>query len=238
MDLQDLGKGRTLPLHAGAASQTLLAFGPPGDREALLGAMVFESFTSRTPLTTNALREKVELAACRGWGFDDGEVIDGVASLAVPVRRRDGSLLGALAVAGLRENVLGQEATAQQCLETAARALTSGLAADGPAHREDRLAVAMPAKGEGALKTSAVIAKASTLMELLAREGIATSTYLTEQLNEPVSSVYRMLSTLADAGWVEQIGYRSTTTVERSLLRSQSVACVTSSSRILGWGTR
>ena len=45
-------------------------------------------------------------------------------------------------------------------------------------------------------------------MEALAQERIATSARLTELIDEPVSSVYRMLATLADIGWVEQIGHR------------------------------
>jgi DNA-binding IclR family transcriptional regulator len=218
VDLQDLAKGRTLPPHAGAAPQTLLAFGPAADRAAALGAAALERIASRTPTAAGALREKVEEAASRGWGADDSELIEGVASIAVPVHRRDGTLLGALAVAGLRVNVLGQEPTARQCLEVAARAIAGAGPAGDPGRRGGRRGHAGPARGPGAAKTPAVIAKASALMELLAQERIATSTRLTELLDEPVSSVYRMLSALAEAGWVEQIGHRGPYRVGSKLL--------------------
>ena len=55
-------------------------------------------------------------------------------------------------------------------------------------------------------------------MEALAQERIATSARLTELINEPVSSVYRMLATLADIGWVEQIGHRGAYRIGGKLL--------------------
>ncbi len=55
-------------------------------------------------------------------------------------------------------------------------------------------------------------------MEALAQERIATSARLTELIDEPVSSVYRMLATLADIGWVEQIGHRGAYRIGGKLL--------------------
>jgi DNA-binding IclR family transcriptional regulator len=219
VNLLDLAPGRTIPLHAGAASQALLASASPEFQEAVLESGPYERIASKTPLTADALREKIEQTAVRGWSVEDSEVIEGVASVGVPVFRRDGSLLGAIAVAGLRGSVLGQEAVARQALDAAARAITAFTAEDGANDTRDAVRPEEPQGSEReAPRTPAVIAKASALMVALAEERIATSARLTELLEEPVSSVYRMLATLAEAGWVEQIGYRGSYRVGSKLV--------------------
>ncbi|KIS27585.1 IclR family transcriptional regulator [Arthrobacter sp. SPG23] len=207
--LLDLAPGRTIPLHAGAASQALLASASAEFQAAVLQSGPYGRIASQTPLTAEALRKKIEQAAVRGWSVEDSEVTEGVASVGVPVFRRDGSLLGAVAVAGLRGSVLGHEAIARQTLDAAAQAITAFTAEDGANDARDTAGSEEPQGSEReAPRTPAVIAKASALMAALAEERIATSARLTELLEEPVSSVYRMLATLAEAGWVEQIGHR------------------------------
>ncbi|GAA3698542.1 IclR family transcriptional regulator C-terminal domain-containing protein [Arthrobacter ginkgonis] len=218
VDLLDLAPGRTLPLHAGAASQILLAFGSPEFRAAALETAPFERIASRTPTTAAALQAELKQAASRGWSVEDSELIEGAASIAVPVFRQDGSLLGAIAIAGLRTNILGQEATGRQVLTAAAQAITDSLSGETPAGAQAAPAGTAGEAAKGSPKTSAVLAKASALMEALAQERIATSTRLTELLNEPVTSVYRMLATLAEAGWVEQIGHRGAYRVGSKML--------------------
>ncbi|MGM9474500.1 IclR family transcriptional regulator [Pseudarthrobacter sp. YS3] len=210
VNLLDLAPGRTIPLHAGAASRSLLAFASPEFQKALLQCGPFERIASQTPLTADALRKKIQQTALRGWTIEDSEVIEGVASVGVPVFRRDGTLLGAIAAAGLRGSVLGQEAVARQALNAAAQAITAFTAEDGATvvPRHTARAEEPQDPGREAPRTPAVIAKASALMAALAEERIATSARLTELLEEPVSSVYRMLATLTEAGWVEQIGHR------------------------------
>lgn len=219
VDLHGLAPGRTLPLHAGAASQALLAFGPQAFREGVLASGPYTGITSQTPLTGQQLRERVERTIGRGWSVEDSEVIEGVASVAVPVYRQDGSLLGALAVAGLRASVLGHEEAACRILDTAAGTITASMEQEDPFDTKD---APRPDPVEGSERTSprapAVIAKASALMSFLAEERIATSTRLMELLEEPASSVYRMLATLAEAGWVEQIGHRGAYRVGSKLL--------------------
>jgi DNA-binding IclR family transcriptional regulator len=209
VDLHDLAPGRTLPLHAGAASQALLAFSAPEFRESVLASGPYPGLASRTPLTGEQLRERVEQTASHGWSVEDSEIIEGVASIAVPVFRQDGSLLGAISVAGLRATVLGHEDAALRILDTAARALSASMSQEDPNDTKEATRLDPP---EGSDRDSprapAVIAKASALMSALAEERIATSTRLTEMLEEPASSIYRMLATLAEAGWVEQIGHR------------------------------
>lgn len=203
VDLIYLVPGRTLPQHAGATSHALLAFGPEQTRDAILRQGSYPQVSDAAPATGEELRARLRQAVDQGWSMDDGELSEGIATIAVPVLDDRGELVGAVAVAGLSANLLARTETVCSVL---------GVAAEAIAHI--RVTPAAPATGhppapETAGKSPSVIAKAAALMEVLEREGAAPSGYLAEQLNEPVSSVYRMLHTLSEAGWVEQDGRRS-----------------------------
>jgi DNA-binding IclR family transcriptional regulator len=218
VDLFGVAPGRTVPLHAGAASHVLLAFDSPPARSAVLAEAPYQRLASRTPLTSDELQVRLDATFADGASVEDSEVTDGVASVSVPVFRRDRSLLGAIAVAGLREGVLGQEPTARKALLAAAEALTATMTDTFPHEAKDVRQDRAPVSEKDSSRMPAVIAKANALMRALADEHIATSTRLTEMLDEPVSSVYRMLGTLAEAGWVEQLGPRGAYRVGSKLL--------------------
>ena len=147
----------------------------------------------------------------RYWTVDDNDIVDGVASIAAPVAGADGRVLGVIAVAGLRQSVLAQEAAAGQVLGVAAEAIAGRMGRPRPA--AGSVEPECPtARGPG------LIVKAGALMEALASEHVATSARLIDLLGESVSSVYRMLSTLVDIGWVEQIGHRGPYRVAGKLL--------------------
>ena len=211
VDMLDLGPGRILPRHAGAASLALMAFATDDVRHDLLAAAPFESITSNTSTTAEALRSSFDQIVARGWSVDDGELVEGVAAVAVPVRRADGTTAAVISVAGLRASVLAQESTAAQVLQVAAQQIAEAMAAPRaaptPTNGTDT-PVNSNATAAAATRAPSLVVKAGALMEALAQERIATSARLTELIDEPVSSVYRMLATLADIGWVEQIGHR------------------------------
>lgn len=56
----------------------------------------------------------------------------------------------------------------------------------------------------------AVISKAARLLDVLTEAGEASSAVLAERTGEPLSSVYRLLSSLDDIGWVEAGSRRGT----------------------------
>ncbi|GAB3276419.1 IclR family transcriptional regulator C-terminal domain-containing protein [Sinomonas notoginsengisoli] len=205
VDLFNVSPGVVLPLHAGAPSHALLAFAPEETRSSMLARGTYERLASGTSLAAQALGDRLAQTAARGWSLEDSSITEGVASIAMPVRDPEGELLGAVAVAGLREGVLGQEAEAVRALDAAARAIAASAKGTRPSGRLGPPTLGGEPEGP---RPRAVIAKASALMEALAAERIATSGRLTELLEEPVTSVYRMLATLAEAGWVEQIGHR------------------------------
>ncbi|MCD2100280.1 IclR family transcriptional regulator [Rhodococcus rhodochrous] len=218
VDLFKIAPGRTVPLHAGASSHVLLAFGDSRIRSKVLTEAPYQRLASRTPLTADELQARLDKTLADGSCLEDSEVTEGVASIGVPVHRSDGSLLGVLAVAGLRDGLLSQETTACKALQAAAAALTASLAEVPQRQVTDTRHVPSAAAEKDASRMPAVIAKADALMRALAGERIATSTRLSELLDEQVRSVYRMLDTLAEAGWVEQLGPRGAYRVGIKLL--------------------
>ncbi|GAA3949953.1 IclR family transcriptional regulator [Gordonia caeni] len=197
VDMLDLAPGKVVPWHAGAAGRVLLA----GD-----DGRAAEPASASSPATstmTAELNRRVEAARKRGWASDDGEVTEGIASLAVPVRGLDGAVLGALAVAGLSDSVIAREAGAVEVLSGAAEGL-SGAMRRSRTEPVGELVDAAPETGRG----PALILKTGALMDALSDEVVATSARLTELLGEPASSVYRLLATLIEVGWVEQVERR------------------------------
>nr|WP_296780620.1 IclR family transcriptional regulator C-terminal domain-containing protein [Rhodococcus sp. (in: high G+C Gram-positive bacteria)] len=209
VDMPELAPGRMLPRYAGAASRALLAFDTADAVDAVCAEAPFEPIASGTPIDARQLRDRLAETISAGWSVDDNEVVEGVASVAVPVRRSDGSAAGVIAVAGLRESVLAQVEVAGQVLTVAAEAVAAAMTESVEKRtaqlRGDR-PVAAPLRADA--RAPALVVKAGALMEALAREHVATSARITELVDEPVGSVYRMLGTLADIGWVEQIGRR------------------------------
>lgn len=205
VDFLYLVPGKELPGYAGAASYTLLAYGPEESRTKLLAQDPYEQIAPGTPITSTELSAQIERAANHGWSFDDGELAEGVATIAVRVVTSEGDLVGAVAVAGLRNSLLTRKDTIREVLATAAGTIAGLRVTSGTQH--DSVATA-EIPSTGSTKSTSVIVKAATLMAVLETEKIVTSTRIAETLNEPVSSVYRMLSTLLEAGWVEQIGPR------------------------------
>ncbi len=215
VDLRDLEPGRVLPPYAGAASQVALAFPPPDAQARLLASADFQPLASGTPADVDELRVRLESTVARGFSVADSEIVDGIASVAVPVRRDD-VLVGVVSVAGLRASVVPQAESAAQVLEVAARAIAESMRCLAPPGAAGR--PADPGLERGGPRSPALILKAGALMEALAAERIATSARLTELTGEPASSVYRMLASLVDLGWVEQITPRGAYRVGGKLL--------------------
>ncbi|AUI51968.1 IclR family transcriptional regulator [Arthrobacter crystallopoietes] len=210
VDLYELSSGRILPLHAGAASHVLLAWQPGEVLQQVLASEPYAQLSAETPTDAQTLARLVEATRRDGWRLEANEVVNGIAALGFPVFNPDGSIFGALTAAGLVEHVVGQQAEAKTVLSAAAQALTEVMASFQPEPTGSEF--------EAPDSQGSVLTKAHALMRALASERVSTSSRLTELLGEPVSSVYRMLATLIEAGWVEQLGHRGSYRVGSKML--------------------
>jgi IclR family transcriptional regulator, acetate operon repressor len=95
-----LHPGGSLPLHAGGAGRTVLAFGPV-DAETLLPDLALPRLSPWTLTTAEELREDVARTRRQGFVHSDQDVTIGIGALAIPLRGGGGELLGALSIAGL-----------------------------------------------------------------------------------------------------------------------------------------
>ncbi|MFW0792285.1 IclR family transcriptional regulator C-terminal domain-containing protein [Gordonia sp. CPCC 205515] len=218
VDMLDLGPGRTLPPTAGASSIALLAFGESRLQDEALARAPYEQIASGTPTTAAQLTAAITQAMHDGWVVDDSQIVEGVASIAVPVLGIGETVVGVLSVAGLRASVLPQAEAAARVLRVAAEVIARSIIERGVRADNVNGARLAPDTGRESARGPALIVKAGALMEALAAERVATSARLTELIAEPVSSVYRMLATLADIGWVEQIEHRGSYRVGGKLL--------------------
>jgi DNA-binding IclR family transcriptional regulator len=91
--------GRRVPLHAGAASQALLAFGPVPVREAVLDGPLPE-LGPGTITSAGALRDEIDAVLHAGYAVSREETNEGAWGLAAPILGVGGVLLGSIGMAG------------------------------------------------------------------------------------------------------------------------------------------
>jgi len=92
--------GARAPMNCGAGPRVLLACLSPSERERALAVPL----AVRTPASQTdraALQRDVERIAAQGWDLARDDFVIGLAGLGVPIRARDGSLLGALSISGI-----------------------------------------------------------------------------------------------------------------------------------------
>lgn len=99
--------GTRVPVHTSAMGKCLLAFSP--DPEAEVDALPdLPRFTDRTITDRGLLLAALDEVRRRGWAVNDGERVEGVRTVAVPVQRSDGTAAGAIAVQGPASRLVDQ----------------------------------------------------------------------------------------------------------------------------------
>jgi DNA-binding IclR family transcriptional regulator len=97
----DFQVGRTLPLHASASGKVFLAYMPEKKRRQVLEELgELRQFTPNTITDKNRLEAELITVRELGYGAEVTELRESHRSLAVPVRRRDGSVVAALCCGG------------------------------------------------------------------------------------------------------------------------------------------
>ncbi|WP_245312352.1 IclR family transcriptional regulator [Rhizobium sp. R693] len=76
--------GGQIPMGIGPASQAILAFLPPAEADVILdtNAMLYKKFGS---FTSRKIKDGLEKIREQGYAVDDGELVAGIASIAVPI---------------------------------------------------------------------------------------------------------------------------------------------------------
>jgi DNA-binding IclR family transcriptional regulator len=120
--------GRRLPAHCTGVGKVLIAHVPDEVLEALVRRRGLKSYTSRTLVTMEALREELGRIRERGYGVDDEEIEEGLICIAAPVRDYSGSVVAAVSIAGPSTR-LGPDVRDQQAREVmaGARAMSAAL---------------------------------------------------------------------------------------------------------------
>lgn len=93
------GVGRQIHLHSSSAGKSILAQYPRERVDEILDRWELPALTENTITDREALYEELERVRDRGVAFNREEHVDGINGVSVPVKR-DGSVLGALTVAG------------------------------------------------------------------------------------------------------------------------------------------
>ncbi len=97
--------GGRLKLNSGAGPRVLMAHLPPEERARLL-ALPLEALTPSSPTDPAELATRLEMIRARGWELAIDDVVEGIASLGVPVHDGAGKVIAAISISGLHCNML------------------------------------------------------------------------------------------------------------------------------------
>lgn len=90
--------GTRFPAYATSMGRVLWAGLSAKDRDAALASSELDPLTDRTLVDADALRDELARVREQGWALVDGELENGLRSIAAPVHARDGSIVGAINV--------------------------------------------------------------------------------------------------------------------------------------------
>jgi IclR family pca regulon transcriptional regulator len=91
-----LRPGTRWPAYVMASGRVLLADKPDTEVRILLGRMQRKAFTSRTLIKVESVLHAVHQARQKGFALIDGELEEGLMSVAVPIPNRTGHVIGSL----------------------------------------------------------------------------------------------------------------------------------------------
>jgi DNA-binding IclR family transcriptional regulator len=92
--------GQRIYLHGAALGKAILASVPRGRVEEIIERRGLVALTANTITERDELFAELDEIDSRGVAFDDEERLDGLRSVAAPIRDSDGTVLGAISIAG------------------------------------------------------------------------------------------------------------------------------------------
>jgi len=96
----ELQVGRAVPAHCTGLGKVMLAFQPTEKLEAILSEITFEKRTKNTIISKDVLRTELERIKKQGYAIDNGELIEGIRCIAVPVFSQNQTVVAAISIAG------------------------------------------------------------------------------------------------------------------------------------------
>ncbi|BBZ36436.1 IclR family transcriptional regulator [Mycolicibacterium confluentis] len=109
--LMVLEAGTKLPLHVGAGPRMLLASSDDADIEDYLERCALTAEPPYQLQDVDHLREQLRTARENGYSLSEEDVVPGVATIAAPLRNRQGATIAALSVGGAHDVVIGGDPT-------------------------------------------------------------------------------------------------------------------------------
>ncbi|WP_088009388.1 IclR family transcriptional regulator [Indiicoccus explosivorum] len=91
-----LDVGSRLPAYASSMGQMLLACLPEEELHKVLDETPFKKYTENTIADKESMMEELDKVRERGWAGVDQQLEQGLRSIAVPIRRGDGSVIAAI----------------------------------------------------------------------------------------------------------------------------------------------
>jgi DNA-binding IclR family transcriptional regulator len=128
--VQILEVGATIPWHACALGQAIVASLPPARRTRLLTGELIP-LTGQTKTTRAALTRTLAQVRRRGYAIEDSEATVGDAGIAAPILGREGVVVGSIGVVGAADRLLedGRRDTLGRAVAEAARSVSRDLGA-------------------------------------------------------------------------------------------------------------
>lgn len=129
--------GTRFPAYATSMGRVLLGGLTPAELDAHLTALDFEGLTTHTITSRSALMRELARVREQGWAIIDQELEEGLRSIAVPIRHRDGTVIAAINVSTTTtSNTLESiQETFLPLLQLAAERISSDLTASRPFSR-------------------------------------------------------------------------------------------------------
>ncbi len=90
--------GARVSANLAAAGIAMLSCHTPGEVDAWLAGRKFVPYTPHTATTEASVRENIDNARSRGYALLEQQLTQSVRGIAVPIRKRDGEIVGAISV--------------------------------------------------------------------------------------------------------------------------------------------
>lgn len=118
--------GRRVPAHGTAAGKLLLAYSPLSEVE-LLGDADLQQLTPVTITHQDELLDVLARIRTYALAWDDEEALEGISSVAAPVREWDGSVVAAISISGPTSSLARARSAYERLVVGAGRRTTDGM---------------------------------------------------------------------------------------------------------------